>query len=269
MRSKNRYSVLFSFILVFLLTIPAFAEIDVPAKPLNYVVDLAGIISPDADAALNRYLLELEQKTTVQMVILTIKSLEGNPIEDVSIRIAHDKWKLGQKGKDNGILLLVSLQDRRFRFEIGYGLEGILPDGYVSNVEREYLVPYFRQGDYSKGITMATQAIIAKIASNEGVTITGLPMMSGHPAYPSSEGGGRKPSIFEGIFGILFFIVLLYMFIRHPRLFLLLLFANMLGGGRRGGWGGGGGFGGGGFGGGSFGGGGGGGFGGGGASGSW
>jgi uncharacterized protein len=269
MRSKNRKLVLFGLILICLLTAPSFAAVDIPAAPQNYVVDLAGIISPDAEAALNRYLQELEQKTTVQMVILTIKSLEGDPIEDLSIRIAHDKWKLGQKGKDNGILLLVSLQDRQYRFEIGYGLEGILPDGYDSIVGRQYLVPYFRQGDYSKGITEATLAMIAKIASNEGVTITGMPMLSENPSYPNDGREGGKPSLIQSIFGVLFLVALLYMFIRHPRLFLLFLFANVLGGGRRGGWGGGGGFGGGGFGGGSFGGGGGGGFGGGGASGSW
>jgi uncharacterized protein len=269
MSSNNRYSVLFVLVLVCLWGIPSSAQIDIPAKPLNHVVDLAGIIDPDAESALNGYLLELEQKTTVQMVILTIKSLEGDPIEDLSIHIAHDKWKLGQKGKDNGVLLLVSLQDRRYRFEIGYGLEGILPDAYVSTLGRQYLVPYFRQGDYSKGITAAALAIIDRIASNAGVTITGLPTLRRGQAYPGSGTGGRGPTRLQSIFGILFFIVMVYLFIRNPRLFFLLLFMNALGGGRRSSWGGSGGGFGGGFGGGSFGGGGGGGFGGGGASGGW
>jgi uncharacterized protein len=268
MRSKNRYFVCLALIFVCLSGMPLSAEIDVPEKPANYVVDLAGIISPDADRSLNGYLLELEQKTTVQMVILTIKSLEGDPIEDLSIQIAHNKWKLGQKGKDNGVLFLISLQDRQYRIEVGYGLEGVLPDGYISNVERQYLVPHFRQGDYSGGITAATLAVIGRIASNEGVTITGVPMLGGSESYPTTSGQGRKPTLLQRIFGVLFLLGMIYLFIRHPRLLLLLLFSNALGGGRRGGWGGGGGFGGG-FGGGGFGGGGGGGFGGGGASGRW
>lgn len=242
----------------------SYADVSIPARPLNHVVDLAGIIDSNIEAGLNRYLLELEQKTTAQMVILTIKSLEGGSIDDVSINIAHDRWKLGQKGKDNGILLLVSLQDRQYRFEVGYGLEGVLPDSYVGSVGRQYLVPYFRQGDYSKGITAAALVVINEIASDAGVEIAGMPALRSSQTYPRGRMEKRKPTLVGSIFTVLFLIGMIYMFIRHPRLFMLFLFMNMLGGGRRSGWGGGGG-----FGGGSFGGGGGGGFGGGGASGGW
>jgi uncharacterized protein len=269
MKLKNRFIALIFLCLICLGVIHAPAEVKIPARPLNHVVDLAEIIDPDAEEALNRYLLELEQKTTAQMVILTINSLEGEPIEDWSIRIAHDKWKLGQKGKDNGVLLLVALKDRQYRFEVGYGLESILPDAVVSNIGRQYLVPYFRQGDYSNGITAAALAVMNVIASDAGVEIEGMPRLGGRQAYARRDGEQRKPTLLGKIFSILLFIGMIYMFVRHPRLLLFFLFMNMLGGGRRGGWGGGGGFGGGSFGGGSFGGGGGGGFGGGGASGSW
>jgi len=244
--------------------VSSFAEIVIPDKPYNHVVDLAGIINDDVEANLNKYLLELEQKTTAQFVVLTINSLEEESLDDFSIKIAHEKWKLGQKGKDNGILLLVSLQDRKYRFEVGYGLESILPDSLVGTLGREYLVPYFRDGDYSGGIFSAVLAVINIIAADAGVEITGMPRVRVRGMGQGVR--GKKPTLFGGILGILFFIGLIYMFIKHPRLLLLLLMANMMGGGRRGGWGGGGGFGGGG---GSFGGGGGGGFGGGGASGSW
>jgi uncharacterized protein len=226
------------------------------------VVDLAGIIDANVEAGLNRYLLELEQKTTAQMIVLTINSLEGESIDDLSLRVAHDKWKLGQKDKDNGVLLLVSLQDRKYRFEIGYGLEGILPDSLAGSIGRQYLVPYFKQGDYSRGITTATLVVINEIASDAGVEISGMPRLRASSPYGGME--RRKPTLLGKIFSILFFIGLIYLFIKHPRLLLVLLMFSMLGGGRRSGWGGGGG-----FGGGSFGGGGGGGFGGGGASGGW
>jgi len=242
----------------------ASAAVSIPAKPLNHVVDLAGVIDANVEAGLNRYLLELEQKTTAQMVILTIDSLEGESIEDLSLNIAHDKWKLGQQGRDNGILLLVSVRDRKYRIETGYGLEGLLPDSLVGSIGRDYLVPYFRKGDYSNGITAAALVMINTIAADANVEIAGMPKLSARSASPDNRGESREPTLMGKILGIVFFIGIIYMFIKHPRLMLMLLMMNMLGGGRRSGWGGGG-FGGGG----SFGGGGGGGFGGGGASGGW
>ncbi len=263
MRLKSRFIVLIFLISLCLTTGISFAEVSIPSTPADYVVDLAGIIDANIEAGLNRYLMELEQETSAQMVILTIKNLEGAPIEDLSITIAHDKWKLGQKGKDNGVLLLIALQDRQYRFEIGYGLEGLLPDSFVGGVGRQYIVPNFKQGDYSKGITSATLVVINKIATDMGVEITGMPKLRIRPSYPGNRMERKKPTLFGSILSILFFIGLIYLFIRHPRLLVFLLMFSMLSGGRRSGWGGGGGFGGG------FGGGGGGGFGGGGASGGW
>ena len=263
MRSGNKLSFFIGIILCFIGSV-SFAEVEIPSKPLNHVVDLAGIIEPDVEATLNKYLLELEQKTTAQMVILTINSLQGESLEELSISIAHDRWKLGQADKDNGVLLLIALEDRTGRFEVGYGLEGILPDAYVSRIERQYLVPYFRQGAYSEGIAAATLVVINKIASDAGVEITGMPVLKMSREYGRGEGEEGKPGFLGSVLGIIFLVVMVYLFIKNPRLFLLLLFSNIMGGGRRGGWGGGGG-----FGGGSFGGGGGGGFGGGGSSFRW
>jgi len=263
MRLKNRHVYIVISLICFLGTLQSGAEIVIPDKPFNHVVDLANIIDANVEAGLNRYLLELEQKTTAQMVVLTITSLEGESIEDFSLSVAHDRWKLGQKGKDNGALLLVSLQDRKYRFEIGYGLEGVIPDSLAGSIGREYLVPYFREGDYSSGIAAATLAVINEIASEAHIEIAGMPRTRTRAATPYRSPASRKPGLAGKVLSILFFIGLIYMFIRHPRLLLLLLMMNMLGGSRRSGWGGGGGFGGGSFGGG------GGGFGGGGASGGW
>ena len=236
---------------------------EVPALPPDPVVDLAGIIDDSIQTKLNRYLRELEQKTTAQMAILTVKNLQGQSLEEFSISIAHDKWKLGQKGKDNGVLLVIALNERKYRIEVGYGLEGILPDSLVGSIGRQYLVPYFRKGDYSSGIYAATLAIANKIAQEAGVKITGMPAVNKVPPV----GDHQKSSGFLGkIISLVFFLVILIIFIKNPRSFLALMLLSALGG-RRGYWGSsGGGFGGGGFG--SFGGGGGG-FGGGGASGSW
>ncbi|HMK57344.1 MAG TPA: TPM domain-containing protein [Dissulfurispiraceae bacterium] len=231
-----------------------------PASPQAYVVDLAGILDSEVQARLNAYLKELEQKTSAQMVVLTIKSLDGDSIEDFSIRMAHEKWKLGQKGKDNGILLTVAVNDRKYRIEVGYGLEGTLPDSLVGTIGRQYLVPYFRKGDYGSGIFNATLEIIKTVAAAQNVEITGLPKAS---ALQTKRGRGFSLSD-------LFWISILIMF-AVPFIFSLMRRRSY--GGY---WGGPGGFGGGGFGGGfgggsdgGFSGGGGGDFGGGGASGDW
>jgi uncharacterized protein len=228
-----------------------------PTSPGNYVVDLAGIIDGGVQTRLNAYLKELEQKTTVQMVVLTIKSLDGGSIDDFSLRMAHDKWKLGQKGKDNGLLLTVAVDEHKYRIEVGYGLEGTLPDSMVGTIGRQYLVPYFKKGDYSAGIFNASLEIIKTIAAAQGVEITGMPKTPGMKSK-RKRGFGLSDLIW---FGILLVFIIPFMLFRS----------------RSGGyWGGGGGFGGGGFGGGfggggdgGFGGGGGGGFGGGGAGGDW
>jgi len=152
-----------------------FDKTEIPERPLRHVVDLAGIVDDATENRMNGYLQELEQKTTVQLVILTIKSLEGESIEDFSIKVARDKWKLGQKGKDNGVLLLISLEDQKYRIEVGYGLEGVFPGSLLDSMGRNLLVPYFRKGDYSTGIFNTTLAIANEIATDSGMKIEGMP----------------------------------------------------------------------------------------------
>ncbi len=260
MKLANKFSVLLLIIIVSLSAVTFSYAVNVPERPYNYVVDLAGVVENNMEMKLNRYLQELEDKTTAQLAILTIKSLEGESIEDFSLTVAHDKWKLGQKGKDNGVLLLISVEDRKYRIEVGYGLEGVLPDSLVGSIGRNYLVPYFRKGDYSKGIYTATLAIANEIASESGKQITGMPKLKRSIQSVKKD---QTPGFLKKIVTLVFFIVLLLLFIKNPRLLLVLLLFSSMGG--RSSWGGGGGFGGGsgGFGGG------GGGFGGGGASGGW
>ncbi|MBW1820886.1 MAG: TPM domain-containing protein, partial [Deltaproteobacteria bacterium] len=163
MKLKHNLIYILSILLLSLLAVQFSHAVNIPANPGNHVVDLAGIIDNSTEAKLNQYLRELEQKTTAQVAILTIKSLEGESLEDLSITVAHDKWKLGQKGKDNGVLLLVSLSDKKYRIEVGYGLEGVIPDSMAGSIGRSYLVPFFRKGDYSNGIYTAALALANEI----------------------------------------------------------------------------------------------------------
>lgn len=263
MRSGGRKAAVLVVVLFGLVAATIVSAVEIPAKPDRYVVDLAGIVDKTTEKRLNGYLQELEQKTTAQLVVLTLKSLEGRAIEDLSLEIAHDRWRLGQKGRDNGVLFLIALADRKYRIEVGYGLEGLIPDSLAGSLGRQVLVPYFKKGDYAAGIYSTALVLASRIAADAGVEITGMPKVR----YGARSNGPRKKAgPFQTIAGLLILVILAGLFIKNPRLFLLLFFLSGMGG-RRGGWGGGGGFGGGGFG--SFGGGGGGGFGGGGASGGW
>jgi len=267
MHLKIKPAIFFALLLLLFTAASVGHAVEIPPLPPDPVVDLAGIIDDSVQARLNRYLRELEQKTSAQMAILTVKSLQGQSLEEFSITIAHDKWKLGQKGKDNGILLVIAVNEREYRIEVGYGLEAILPDSLVGSIGRQYLVPYFRKGDFSGGIYAAALAIANVIAKDAGVKITGMP--AAQKVSPVTE-RRKSTGSFGKIISLLIFLGLAFIFIKNPRSFLVLLLLSSMGG-RRGYWGGSsGGFGGGGsgFGGGGFGGGGGG-FGGGGASGSW
>jgi uncharacterized protein len=227
-----------------------------PASPQNYVNDLAGIINDDIESKLNSYLKELEQKTTAQIFVLTIRSLDGEDIAGFSLKMA-EKWKPGQKGKNNGVLITVALNDRKYRFEIGYGLEGTLPDSFVGTLGRQHLVPYFKKGDYGTGIFNAALAITGKIAEHEGIEITGMPKIK--RTKQKQKNSAVEIAVFIVMFIVLGLAALASLRRRYHG-------GGMWYGGYGGGFGGGG-FGGGGFD--SFGGGGGGDFGGGGASGDW
>jgi uncharacterized protein len=233
------------------LVTPRAMALDVP-KLAGRVNDLAGLLPASSAAALETRLADYEARTGNQFVLLTVPSLEGDEIASFGIRVA-EHWKLGQKGKDNGLILIIAPQDKKMRIEVGYGLEGNVPDAIAARVIRDVLGPSFRRGDFAGGIDAAF-GVLMHAASGEGSDAL--------PPEPTSQARKRSP-----------FVALL------PVLLPLLLFfllSNAGGGGRRRGGGFyvgpgfGGGFGGGGRhgGGGGFGGGGGG-FGGGGASGEW
>lgn len=247
------------------------------------VNDTAGLLSPDVAGRLTARLAAHEQATGVQLAILTIDSLKGEPIEDYGIRVV-ETWKLGKKGEDKGVLLLVAKTDRKARIEVGYGLEGSLPDITAGQIIRNVLAPEFRRGSYALGIAQTVEAIISKTGGTADPSAT--QNLTGRDSGDPSKGTGvAQKSRPTGIIGLalslIFGLVKFAFFAVFVIVILIVLFLNG-GGGRRGRGGGGfyiggggfgGGFGGGsgGFGGGGGGGfsGGGGGFGGGGASGDW
>ena len=148
--------------------LPALAAFTVP-KHDGYVTDGANVLSESAEQSLEALATELDEKTTAQMAVLTVPTLDGTPIETAALSVAR-QWGIGQKGKSNGLLILLAVNDRKVRTEIGYGLEGIITDGTSGQIRDTYMVPYFKKGNYEQGLLQGSNALAALIAKDAGVT---------------------------------------------------------------------------------------------------
>ena len=178
------------------------------------VVDTTGTLTPDQKQSLVQQALALQQRKGSQLQILMVPSTQPETIEQYTTR-AFDQFKLGRKGVDDGVLLVVAKDDRRVRIEPGYGLEGAIPDAIANRIIQEYLVPKFRANDYAGGLTDATAAL-AKLVDGEA-----LPTSMADNAPSSNRGGdwvfalfaaflvgqvargifGRAPSLLRGVVG--------------------------------------------------------------------
>jgi uncharacterized protein len=235
-------------------------------KPTNWVSDFAHVLSPEATARIESLCGSLSHsKANAQIQVVTIRTLDGDDIDDFTSRL-EEKWHIGKKGQDRGVLMLFAIQDRKRRIEVGYGLEGILPDAKVGDIGRS-MVPQLKAGDYDGAVTKGVVQIANVIGADAGVSV-----QQQAPAQPQ-QFARPAPRHGSGL-GFVFFIVIIVLVVlllggRGALGFIL----GMLFSGGGGGWGGGGG----GWGGGDSGGGGGGGYdgsgggesGGGGASGDW
>ncbi len=254
----------FALLLLFCVWAPAQAQTF--AKPNNTrVVDAANLIAPAEESALDSKLAAYEKETGRQMVVATIPSLEGYPIEDYGYRLGRT-WGIGSKEKDDGTLLIVAPNDRKVRIEVGYGLEPYMTDAFSSVIINTQILPRFKAGDFTGGINAGTDAMIAQLKLTPEEAAARLKAAE----TETSDEGGRFPVALIIWLLVMFFIVLPAFRRgkggrRHRGMGPVVIWGpGDWGGGSGGGWGGGGG--GGGFGGFS---GGGGGFGGGGSSGSW
>jgi len=205
----------------------------------GWVNDYARVIDSQYRTRISTLAAEVKEKTGAELAVVTVRSLDGMGIEDYAADLFKE-WGIGQRGKDNGILFLVAVDERRLRIEVGYGLEPIIPDGLAGEMRDRYMVPDLQNGNYGRGFYRAVAAAAGIIARDAGVTITGA-------TEPDRTRGESRDREGGGFFFILFLIFL--MIITRGRILPWLLLGSMMGGGRRGGgWGGfsgGGGFGGG------------------------
>jgi uncharacterized protein len=139
--------------------------------PTGYVSDFAGVLSPTTKYNLENLCTQVDRQAHAQIAIVTIKSLDNDQSIDEFATALEDKWKVGPKGTDRGVLLIVSVNPRKYRIEVGYGLEGILNDAKVGDIGRS-MVPALSQNDYNTAIPIGVRQIALVIAADAGVTLT-------------------------------------------------------------------------------------------------
>src|SRR5882672_6072227 len=162
----------FFFLLLIFCAVCAPAEQIKNLKPQGYVNDFAGVLSAPAKEKLAALCAEVDRKTGAQIAVVTVSSLGGEPVEQFSLDLAT-QWGVGPKQQARGVLILVAPNDRKYRVEVGYGLESILPDGKVGGFGRE-AVPFLRQNDYSGAALLITQRVASVIAEDQKVTLDTL-----------------------------------------------------------------------------------------------
>ena len=162
-------------LLLILLVLPALAYASIPARPetLTFVNDFANLLTPNEEQDLTGVLAGIETATSAEVVIVTVRTLGGTDVFAYAQQL-FTAWGIGKRDKNNGLLLLVSTQEREFRFHTGYGLEGALPDGHLGSLFRAHIVPSFGEGrffDGLRGVLMASDGIVVRLEREYNVTI--------------------------------------------------------------------------------------------------
>lgn len=184
-----------------LLAATTVAALEVPPPPTRWVTDAAGLLSPTDEDLLNAKLRDFEQSSGAQFIVYTFPSLEGEAVEDFTIRCV-ERWKVGQKKYDNGLVLFVFAKERIVRVETGYGLEGSVTDAISSRAIRESIAPHFQRGDYAAGLNAGADFLISVIRKGEA------------PVPPLQPGGQGQPQqdipvwMIVVILFVVFFVVL-------------------------------------------------------------
>jgi uncharacterized protein len=173
MKRFHIFTIVSISILLLLARLPAIAENLKNIHPSGYVTDLAGVISPDTKARLEALCREVEEKTGAQIAVVTVRSLEGESVENFAVDL-YKQLGVGSKGDNRGVLLLVAPADHKYRIEVGYGLEPVINDARAGDAGRA-MVPLLRQGNYGAAIEAATWMLAKYIADDRGVTLSGQP----------------------------------------------------------------------------------------------
>src|SRR5271170_3352614 len=243
---------------VFLIFAPSVAltaeSVSTLPAPTGYVSDFAGVLSPQTKFNIETLCTQVDRQAHAQIAVVTIKTLDNDQSIEEFATALEDKWKVGPKGTDRGVLMIVVLNPRKYRIEVGYGLEGILNDAKVGDIGRA-MVPSLSQGDYNTAIPLGVRQIAQVIATDAGVTLN---LAQPVHQYHRQQQAPVQLSLLEIVLGGGVILLILFFLVKTGNLGLVFfLLGNLMGGGGGGGYrggrdrdGGGGGFGGGGSGGG-------------------
>ncbi|UCG80370.1 MAG: TPM domain-containing protein [Desulfobacterales bacterium] len=169
-------------------------------KPRGLVNDFANVISPQYEQKLTQVIDELLRKTNVPVVVVTMPEIGGEDYNEYANRL-YAAWGIGQKDTDRGVLIFVTIKERKMRIETGYGMEGLIPDGLAGEIRDQYIVPYLREDRFGEGLLNGTVAVASIIAKDAGVRLTGqLPVKR-----PVKKRSGLPSLLFMVLFLFLLF----------------------------------------------------------------
>jgi len=169
------------FLALLLLSVcPAFSA-NIPTRPQGPVADYASVLDGSTEAALTRISQSLWQQAKFALVIATVPSIGEESIEQYS-SFLYEKWKIGAEGKDEGVLILLSMEQRKIRIEVGYGAEGYLNDSKTGRLLDNYCIPYFKKGDYSGGMLSLAVALAKEVEKEKGIALS-MPVNQYRPDY--------------------------------------------------------------------------------------
>lgn len=170
--SKRTRKILLALGIIVLLFGAASGAADNFPKPVGAVNDFARVIPPDYKNRMEGLAHEVMEKTGTAIVVVTVESIGDNELNDY-VNSLYKAWGIGKKGEDKGVLIFLTLKERKFRIETGYGVEGILPDGLAGEIRDRYAIPYFKKGDFGQGLSNTVTAVASIVAKAANVSITG------------------------------------------------------------------------------------------------
>jgi uncharacterized protein len=217
--------------LAFFLTLtsfhPAVGDEPYPA-PQGLINDFADVISPAYEERMNSLAREVLAKADASLTVVTLKDIGGANIDEFTNRL-YESWGVGKKGEDRGAMILVALEERRIRIEVGYGLEGIVPDGLAGQIRDQAIVPYLKKGEFGLGLFNGLSALAGIIAKDRGIELSGVP-------DTPQAGSSKRSRTSYGIFPFLFLLFIFLFLFRSGRMGMGTFFLLMLLGGGRGGF---------------------------------
>jgi uncharacterized protein len=216
--------------LTFFLTLisihPLWGDEPYPA-PRGLINDFANVIPPAYEERMNSIAREVLAKADATLTVVTLKDIGGADIDEFTNRL-YERWGVGKKGEDRGVMILIALEERKIRIEVGYGLEGIIPDGLAGQIRDQAMVPYLSKGEFGPGLLNGLYALAGIIAKDRGIEL------AGEPAAPRVITSKRSRTVY-GIFPFLFLLfIFLFLFRSGRRGMGTLLLLMLLGGGRGG-----------------------------------